>query len=198
MSSNAGATGEQTTPRGLATLAMLKTRYDEGRDHLSLFEPFVQDAAARLIQTDFVVADIRSAIERDHGISLPSDTLKTLLGRFVTAKSLRRDAGRYFKTADLKPLDLVSARREQDRRQALLGDAFRGFASSRGFEFVSGADALSQIIAFLGEYHVPLALSGDLATWTASREKPLPRAHRLVAAFITEECGRSRVSPRSS
>ena len=39
------------TPKGLATLALLKTRFDEGRDHLELLEPFVADAVVPSLPT---------------------------------------------------------------------------------------------------------------------------------------------------
>jgi hypothetical protein len=41
-------------PKGLATVAFLKTKLDEGVDHLGLFEPLILDALGHVATPDFL------------------------------------------------------------------------------------------------------------------------------------------------
>lgn len=91
-------------PRGLATLAFLKTRFDEGKDHLGLFEPFIADGAASLTTTDFIATDVRDAVYARSGLVVPLDTVQTLLGRLTRRGYLQRTGGRYFKATKSLPV----------------------------------------------------------------------------------------------
>ena len=70
------------TPRdGLATVAFLKARFDAGKDHLDMFQPFV-DEAIRQYKTDDIDLDgIRGAVRASTGLRIPAQILKTLLRR---------------------------------------------------------------------------------------------------------------------
>ena len=55
------------TPQGLATVAFLKTRLDEGHDHVGMFEPLVHDALHRLTAQDFLASDIQAQVRNRTG-----------------------------------------------------------------------------------------------------------------------------------
>jgi hypothetical protein len=85
-------------PRGLATLAFLKTRFDQGRDHLGLFEPFVEDALRDFGADNFVPADVCKSVESRSGLTIPANTMHALLGRLAMVGYVTRKGGRFFRT----------------------------------------------------------------------------------------------------
>ena len=60
---------------GLATLALLKSNFDERRDHIAMFMPFVLDTIARLDADDFNVHDLAKQIAERHGLRIPTQSL---------------------------------------------------------------------------------------------------------------------------
>src|SRR5512139_2621168 len=100
-----------TATRGLATVALLKVFLDKGQDHIGMFMPFIVDSIGTLSKEDFTTADLRAAVVSRHGLDIPADPLKTLLGRASKQGLIKRAAGRYFRTpAALDTQDLVVAR----------------------------------------------------------------------------------------
>ena len=67
--------------RGLATIALLKARFDEGLDHLKMFQPFVDDAIYRYEADDIDVPGIQKAIQESVGLLIPAEITMTLLTR---------------------------------------------------------------------------------------------------------------------
>lgn len=53
------------------TLALLKTYYDERRDHVDMFAPFVIDAIKELQTDDFLTDDIKNTLLTCHKIDIP-------------------------------------------------------------------------------------------------------------------------------
>ena len=174
------------TPKGLATLALLKTRFDEGRDHLELLEPFVADAVVHFEQDSFLPQDIASQILHRSGLSLPSDTVKTILGRFSRIGKLRREGGRFFPSAGLADPGLDEARSNQEAKNGTLAGAFSDFADKQGV-LLGPDDALTVLAQFITDNKVPLLLEQDLPDSPLGRSSLDRRISRLVAAFITEE-----------
>ena len=143
------------TPKGLATLALLKTRFDEGRDHLELLEPFVADAVVHFEQDSFLPQDIASQILHRSGLSLPSDTVKTILGRFSRIGKLRREGGRFFPSAGLADPGLDKARSNQEAKNGTLAGAFSDYADKQGV-LLGPDDALTVLAQFITDNKVPL------------------------------------------
>lgn len=127
-----GGQRERTTT-GLATVAMLKVNFDNGLDHIAMFEPFVLDAIRDATSGDFSADDIRATIIARHELRIPINTLTTLLKRSVRTGLVRREGGRYFRT-------------EATVEVAQIG---------------SVEDALGAILDFLQSYHVAMALDED-------------------------------------
>ena len=79
--------------RGLATIAYLKTRFNEGVDHLAMFEPFVEAAIDGFARDDLEISDVGEWIKKTTGLSIPGEILKSLLGRSAkkgAARTTRR------------------------------------------------------------------------------------------------------------
>jgi hypothetical protein len=176
-------------PRGLATLALLKARYDEGKDHLSLFEPFVNDAAAVLNAEAFPASEVRDTIQRIHGLTLPVDTVQTVLGRLVRKGLLRREGGRYFKEGGFRPpVGLAADIQTIESQQRELAAALSNFARTAGQPFLDEAEALSELLAFIAAYDVPLLLSNPQPLTLPADDAPPSRRSRMIARFIQQEC----------
>lgn len=84
--------------RGLSTVALLKVNYDAGRDHISMFQPFVTDTLSHALSDAFTVEQARLEIVNRHDLLLPANTLRTLLGREVKRGYLVREGGRFLRT----------------------------------------------------------------------------------------------------
>lgn len=155
--------------RGLATLALLKVYFDRGRDHIGMFLPFVIDVIASRRADDFALEDIKSELSERHGLTVPANTLNTLLTRAVRQGFARRDAGRYFRVADKHHgVDLMRERARVEREHMAIVQAFKSFAQGRGLTFATDEAALALFLGFLETNHVPFLLDDD----------PLPRLLR--------------------
>src|SRR3989442_1076405 len=178
-------------PRGLATLALLKTRFDQGHDHLGLLEPFVADALAHYRGETLLPSDIKPILESRTGLNVPVDTLRTVLGRFVS-RGLRREGGRFLVIGRtfIDP-GLDSARAQIEGQQLRLGQAFRQFAKEHGRPISSDADALATLAKFIGDNKVPLLLQEPVPDSPLERSALDRKLTRLVARFITDPCSKS-------
>jgi len=146
----------QTTPEGLATLALLKTRFDQGRDHLELIEPFVADAIHHVQMDAFLPADIVDVAQRRCHLLLPSDAVKTVLGRFARRGQLRREGGRFL-DPKLPDPHLDEARTAELERMMALGEALVRYAKGIGHD-LDKPTALAALANFIALNKVPLVL----------------------------------------
>ena len=174
------------TPKGLATLALLKTRFDEGRDHLELVEPFVGDAVIHCEQDSFLPQDIASQVLHRSGFVLPSDTVKTVLGRFSRRGKLRREGGRFFYSGGLADPGLDEVRSNQEAKNEILAGALSAYADQQGVR-LRPDEALTVLAQFITNNKAPLLLEQDLPGSPRRGSVLDRRTSRLVAAFITEE-----------
>lgn len=181
-----------TSPRGLATLALLKARFDEGKDHLGLFEPFVADAVIAMTAEHFVATDIAEVLLSRSGLTVPADTVNTLLSRLARRGFLRRTGGRYFRTdTTSRALDGVEFERavaDSTAAQLHLGSALREYAAANGYTIGTDADALAAICAVIADNKVPLVLAEPLPDSPRERSSLPSKLARLVAQFISQRC----------
>jgi hypothetical protein len=176
-------------PKGLATIALLKTRLDEGKDHLGLFEPFVEDTVVQLPGDHFAAADLRTAIEARHSLLIPLETVTTLLGRLGKRNAVRKEGGRYFRLPFTPATDIVAQTSVLNDDLLRFGEALVAFSLSTKHPIDTAADALALLIGFIQENNIAILLSevdGDAPPTSGPN-----RAHyRVVARFITTECSR--------
>lgn len=166
---------------------MLKVNFDAGNDHIGMFGPFVLDAIASLDREDMTAAQVGDAIQDRDGLTIPLNTLKTLMGRAVKNGYLRREAGRYFRLD--KPIDSEDVPRERlaaEARQQRLAAALRQAAGSQGVQLPSDAEALALILCFLERYHVNLALEESPADEGQEDASGPSRGERVTALFLRE------------
>src|SRR5689334_20104104 len=138
------------TPKGLATVALLKTRLDAGHDHLALFEPLILDALLHLTTQDFIAQDIKAVLNERTGIFLPVSAVQTLLGRCTRRGLVTRQGGRFFRTATplVDPL-LDTTRAGLQADQARLGAAFMAYAAESSVEISTPDEAVAALATFV-------------------------------------------------
>lgn len=174
---------------GLATVALLKANYDEGRDHIAMFMPFVLDAVASLPSDDFDVANVRDAVFTRHRLSIPDATLRTLLNRAASKGAVKREYGRYFRKRDaLKEADLTPARDRVEREQGQVAAALRLFAAARRRPIDSNEEALSLLLCFLADNEIAMLLDAEAPVDGAEHVSLSTKDTRLVARFINDVC----------
>ncbi len=174
-------------PRGLATVALLKARFDEGRDHLGLFEPFVEDALRNAPADNFIAGDICALVTDRSGLVVPANSMQALLSRFARAGYLERSGGRFLRTA--KPFthdrfeDAVAALQQE---QLALAEALAVFAATQHVT-LNTEDALAALVTFVGENKVSLVLDG-LPGDAPQRTTLTHKQSRVLARFVTQRC----------
>jgi hypothetical protein len=153
----------------LATVALLKTRLDEGKDHLGLFGPFVDDTVAHFSEDHFTAADIRSAVDERHHLLIPVETINTLLERLGRRGGVRREGGRYFRLPFKLGVDIEAERAAVEADLERLGGALVTFAGARKLSVTTSNDALALLIVFLQENNVALLLQEPGGPFAARR-----------------------------
>jgi hypothetical protein len=167
--------------KSVATLAMLKSNFDAGHDHLEMFIPFVLDGVSSLPRPDFTTSDLQQVIEERHTLLVPLPTLNTLLGRVKKKKLITSEGGRYFRQTKAPKLDLGSRREEVEAEQAKVGRALAAHAAGRGTIW-SENEAMASLLRFLDRHQIAILLEeveGDL--------DPSPKEDRIVASFIQQQ-----------
>jgi len=143
----------------LSTLALLKANFDESRDHIAMFLPFVLDAVSRNGSDGFVTEDIVAKLSTTFRFEIPIPTVKTILGRAVSKGYLRREFGRYWinegKLPDTDLLVRAAAIRDSHLE---LAARFRAFCDGQGYAIADDSTALRAILDFLDRNHVAMLL----------------------------------------
>ena len=181
-------------PRGLATVALLKTRLDEGKDYIALYEPFIYDALTHVKSNDFLSQDVKTALQQRSGIVLPTDTIQTLLGRCVRHGYLQRNGGRFFRTSQPVPdIGLDDALAAAESEQQELGRSLLTYATAQQVVLESAASALDALATFVSENKVHILLDESLQKSLSERSSDERRIARVIARFITDKCSHNSV-----
>jgi hypothetical protein len=173
------------TPKGLVTVAFLKTQLDAGRDHLSLFEPLVIDALNQVKTLDLTADEIRGLVFANTNLKIPVPTIQTLLGRCAKEGYLIRSGGRFHKTAKAIPFsNTASAILEVKAEQDFLGQALLEHSRETGITFDSPESAVQALADFISEHKLEILLQhSPVEPGQDSLKKT-----RNLARFITERC----------
>lgn len=176
-------------PKGLVTVAFLKTRLDQGCDHLGLFEPLILDALAHISMPDFLAEDIKALVHDRTGLLLPVNAVQTLLGRCTKRGLLRREGGRFFRTSRPIPdSQLESARAVVQDQLGLLGHAFVRFAADHDVPVESCTQALEALSTFISDNKVRVVLNEPLPDSPLARSTLDRKLTRCIARFVTDCC----------
>lgn len=177
------------TPKGLVTVAFLKTKLDEGCDHLGLFEPLILDALSHVGTPDFLAEDIKALVHDRTGLLLPANAIQTLLGRCTKRGFVHRTGGRFFRTSKpISDLHLESTRTAIQKEQDSLGRALVRFAATQGLNIQSSEKALAALGTFVSDNKVRVILNEPLPDSPLERSSLDRKLTRVIARFITGHC----------
>ena len=172
--------------RGLATVALLKTNFDKGHDHIGMFQPFLLDAISGLDKDDFRVEEIHDAMVSRYGLAVPSQTLKTLLKRTSKSRLVRREYGFYFRERSFPQSNIPEATAKIESEHSHLAAELRNYLDAHRQPLDTDEDALALLLEFLERNHVGMILEEPHQDQPDSGEPPLHSKIRLVVRFIKE------------
>lgn len=105
----------------IPSLAILKVNWDNDRDHIENFVPFVGECLRIAPQPEVSVGDLQAAVQNTFGISIPQGALQIILGRAVKHGYVERSQGIYRRNDEaLGRLDFAKTRDTALRQHAAL------------------------------------------------------------------------------
>ena len=176
----------EAASQGLATLALLKTNFDKGNDHIGMFQPFLLDAISSLDKDDFQAEEIKDAMLYRHGLAVPIHTLRMLLKRTCKRGLVRREYGRYFRKRDFPPSNIAEATAKINAEHSHLTAELRNYLADPRQPLETDEDALALLLKFLERNHVGMVLDEPHPDQTDSGDPSFRSKTRLVARFIKE------------
>ena len=180
---------QERSIRGLATLSLLKTYYDAGRDHIGMFEPLLTDVLAAMEPDDFSAEDVRASFSDRHGLTIPIPTLKSMLSRQRRRGTVQREGGRYFRIpAAVQHVNVQEAKARIQEEQLALAGALRSFAEQRGVPIADDGEALLILLAFLGEHQLPMLFQDPAGLCICPKSRLPARQEKMVARFVLDHC----------
>ena len=84
----------------LVSLAILKTNYENNRDFLEIFVPIVAEAIRISNEEIVTIGDVQKDVEQQFGLTIPQNTLKTILSRVKKRGYLRQENRILYKNAE--------------------------------------------------------------------------------------------------
>lgn len=170
--------------RGIATIALLKTNYDRGKDHIGMFMPFIIDALSVVSTNYFGIEDVQQSVKERHNLDIPRHTLQTLLSRACKQGFLTRERGMLSKVPDKIPqLTLIQDRDALIREHNFLAEALQQFAAGKQIPIASAEDALAMMWDFLELNHVAMLIENQPDELAST---PAINRQRIVASFLSD------------
>ena len=176
----------ESASRGLATLALLKANFDEGHDHIGMFQPFLIDAISNLDKDDFKVEQIKDAMLSRHGLAVPIHTLRTLLVRTSKGGLVRREYRRYFRVHEFPPSNIPEAKAKIEAEHSHLTAELRNYLADHHQPLETDEDALALLLEFLKRNHIGMVLDESHQDQPDSGDSPSHRKTRLLVRFVKE------------
>ena len=171
--------------RGLATLALLKTNFDKGNDHIGMFQPFLIDAIGGLGKDEFQVEEIKDAILSRHGLVVPSQTLRILLKRTSKRGFVRREYGSYFRAHGFPQSKIPEATAKIEAEHFHLASELRNYLAARQ-PLETDEDALALLLEFLERNHIGMILDEPYQDQPDSGESDSHSKNLPLVRFIKE------------
>ena len=173
--------------KGLATIAMLKTTYDVGSDHLDMFTPFIIDTIAIAPRDVMTTQEVRDLVFDRHGLAIPDHVIGSLMKRATKRGITTRVGGRYQRKAlPHVGMDVQAERSKIELQHAAVAKSLRQFSESMSLEIGSDDDALDLVMRFFNEHHVAILIS-DKSDQSLGQAQSLTRKETVaVARFLRD------------
>lgn len=167
---------------------MLKALYDAGKDHIDMFLPFIVDSIDVLGKQTFAPSELKDDITARHGLTIPLNTIETLLSRLTKRGHVAREAGVYRAVRPApKSTTLLARRSDIEHRMSQLASSLRIFATAAGLQVGTDDQAVDLLLTFLGANQPELLLNHFELT-SAALPEGMPRTSaRIVARYLKEQ-----------
>ena len=153
-----------------------------------MFEPFVLDAIQSFGRDGYDIERVRRSLAERSDLSVPVNTLRTLMQRIVRRGYAIREGGRYFPSDQPIPSQDLPARRSQvELEQRDFAGALCDYAAQVGYSFESTEDALASILEFIERFHVSIALGDSPALPVDEQNGERTARGAVVANFLQNQ-----------
>jgi hypothetical protein len=169
------------------SMAILKVNWDEGRDYIENFVPFIAECIRTAPQPEVCLPELQSSVGKTFGFNIPQGALNTILRRAARRGYVERGEGIYRRNDEpLAKLDFSVLRNEVLRKYEALIAKLVDFCAARFSVEWSEDEAEAAFLRYLEE-----GCAVILAATVAGEQLPKPvGAHRsadyLVSSFIAE------------
>jgi hypothetical protein len=169
----------------IASLAILKVNWDEGRDYIDNFVPFVAECLRRAPHPEVSLPDLQAALVQHFGFRIPQGALRTILGRAAKRGFVTRGAGIYRRNdRALRGLDLAQTRANVLRQYEGLINKFVDYCRTRHSVTWTTEDADAALLAYLNERSTPILSAAVEGTPIPKATRSVPHAEFLTNSFI--------------
>ena len=168
----------------LTSLAIIKVSFDNGRDYIGNFLPFVGHCLLHSGDDVVALGPLQSEIKAQFGLDIPQGALKTILSRATRDGVVRRDHGVYYPVADkLGKYDLGGSAAGYLRTHRAVISSLRAFALNDFNKQWTDDYAETTLIGFLSQASVAV-LAADLEGAPPPSDAVDSRARLIVSRFI--------------
>lgn len=173
----------------IPSLAILKVNWDEGRDYIENFVPFVAECIRTAPQPEISVSDLQSAVRDTFGINIPQGALQIILGRVTKHGYVRRTGGIYLRDeTKLAKLDFSEVRDTALRQHgALINKLVKFIKEKFGVEWTE-EQAESSLLSYLDDDSSGILASLIIGNQTTTTTDSHQRQNFYVASFIAHTC----------
>ena len=169
------------------SLAILKVNWDEGRDYIENFVPFIAECIRMAPQPEVCLPELQSCVGKTFGFNIPQGALNTILRRAARRGYVERGEGIYRRNDEaLAKLGFSMRRTEVLRKYEALIEKLVDFCAARFSVEWSKDEAEAAFLRHLEE-----GCAVILAATVAGEQLPKPDgacrgANYLVSSFIVE------------
>ncbi len=173
----------------LTSLAILKTNWDQNKDYIENFVPFVAHALSQRPASAISLSDLQRSMRESLGLNVPQNSLKIILGRAKKPSYgyVRQDHGVYFPVQQrLQNLKFGAVRQRVLREHRALLEKLRRFCKT-GYHVDWGMeDAENALLRYLTDYDVEV-LSAAVEGHSVLKAGRSPKSAKfLVNAFVRD------------
>lgn len=141
----------------ITSLAILLVNWDDGKDYIDNFVPFVGQCIISLNPEVVSSQELQELLQRDFGLRVPQNTIKSILKKAERRGYVRRTGEAY--TPDhnaLQTLNFESKRRELLRQHNALVEKMREFAYGRYALSLSSEESEDILLAYVKLHDIEL------------------------------------------
>lgn len=171
----------------IPSLAILKVNWDERRDYIDNFVPFVAECIRTVPQPQISVSQLQTAVGEKFGFAIPQGALQTILKRVERHGYIERAEGIYKRNDEaLERLDFTKVAQQALREYEALIDKLVEFCAGRFEVKWSGDHAEAALFRYLEEDSSVILAATVRGRRLPSTGSPRRGVDYMVASFISE------------